>query len=367
MTVLFADLVGSTARAEQLDPEDVRALLSAYHDSCAGARAVRRHGGEVHRRRRDGAVRRAGRARGRPRAGRARGARDPGHDGRVDERSGAELDVRIGINTGEALVSLGARRRAGEGMVAGDVVNTAARLQSAAPVNGILVDEQTYPAPTRVIDYREDEPVEAKGKAEPVTVWEASSRARASASTCASRRRAPRRPRARARPARRALARVRAEREPQLVTLVGVPGIGKSRLVYELFADVDARPELICWRQGRSLPYGDGVAFWALGEMVKAQAGILETDSAARRRRSSPRGRGVVGDGEASWVERHLRPLVGLARRGDASAGGARGVRRLAALLRGARRAAARSCSSSRISTGPTTACSTSSTSSSTG
>ena len=80
-----------------------------------------------------------------------------------------------------------------------------------------------------------------------------------------------------------ALARVRAERTPQLVTLVGVPGIGKSRLVYELSRIADAEAELITWRQGRSLPYGDGVSFWALAEMVKAQAGILESDTSQTR------------------------------------------------------------------------------------
>src|SRR6185312_2713330 len=71
---------------------------------------------------------------------------------------------------------------------------------------------------------------------------------------------------------RQALGRARAENEPQLVTLIGVPGIGKSRLLSELFQIVDADPELITWRQGRCLPYGEAVAFWALGEMIKAEA-----------------------------------------------------------------------------------------------
>ena len=73
----------------------------------------------------------------------------------------------------------------------------------------------------------------------------------------------------------------------QLVTLVGEPGVGKSRLCAELFRHVDERPELISWRQGRCLPYGEGIAFWALGEIVKAECGILESDSPARPRRSS--------------------------------------------------------------------------------
>jgi tetratricopeptide (TPR) repeat protein len=100
------------------------------------------------------------------------------------------------------------------------------------------------------------------------------------------------------------------------VTLVGVPGIGKSRLVYELMQTVEADEELIVWRQGRSLPYGEGVAFWALGEMVKAQAGILESDradEAARKLREEVREL-LPNEAEAGWVERHLRPLVGVAR-----------------------------------------------------
>jgi predicted ATPase len=119
-----------------------------------------------------------------------------------------------------------------------------------------------------------------------------------------------------------AFARARAEREPQLVTLVGVPGIGKSRLVYELSRIVDADPELITWRQGRSLPYGEGVAFWALGEIVKAQAGILESEAAseAEAKLAAAVVELLSGD-EAAWVERHLRPLLGLGGEADTSEG----------------------------------------------
>jgi predicted ATPase len=79
-----------------------------------------------------------------------------------------------------------------------------------------------------------------------------------------------------------ALERVRSDQAPRFVTLVGVPGIGKSRLVWELLQAVDAAPQLTTWRQGRSLPYGEGIAHWALGEIVKAQAGILESDLAGQ-------------------------------------------------------------------------------------
>src|SRR5205823_11832821 len=111
-----------------------------------------------------------------------------------------------------------------------------------------------------------------------------------------------------------ALDRARHERIPQLVTLVGVPGIGKSRLVYELSRVVDADPELITWRQGRCLAYGDGVAFWALAEVVKAQAGVHEEDSeeeVAKKLQTAVAG-AVADEKDARWVESHLRPLVGL-------------------------------------------------------
>jgi predicted ATPase len=118
-----------------------------------------------------------------------------------------------------------------------------------------------------------------------------------------------------------ALARVRQNRSPQLVTVVGVPGIGKSRLVAELGRVVDEDPDLICWRQGRSLPYGDGVTFWALGDMVKAQAGILETDSAedAEQKLHASVADLVPAGADAPWIEGHLRPLAGLG--SDAEAG----------------------------------------------
>ena len=111
-----------------------------------------------------------------------------------------------------------------------------------------------------------------------------------------------------------AFERARQERLPQLVTLVGVPGMGKSRLVYELSRIVDADPELVTWRQGRCLAYGDGVAFWALAEVVKAQAGISERDSEAEAAEKLHLAveDAVEDAGDARWVESHLRPLVGL-------------------------------------------------------
>ena len=311
VTVLFADLVGFTSRAEQLDPEEVRAVLQPYH---AHLRAeLERHGGTVEKFIGDAVMALFGAPVAHEddpeRAVRAALAI---RDWAADE---GDLQLRIAVTTGEALVHLDAHPVEGEGMAAGDVVNSAARLQSAAPVNGILVGETTYRATRAAIDYREAEPVQAKGKAEPIAVWEVlGARARFGvdirghgAATLVGRDRE-------LSLLAETLSRVREESSPQLVTLVGVPGIGKSRLVHELFALVDADPDLISWRQGRCLPYGEGVAFWALGEMVKAEAGILENDSPAEA------GRKLAEAARDEWVEAQLRPLAGLA---DESGGGA--------------------------------------------
>src|SRR5207245_2738888 len=111
-----------------------------------------------------------------------------------------------------------------------------------------------------------------------------------------------------------ALTRARQQRSLELVTLVGVPGIGKSRLVAELFASIERgeqESELIFWRQGRSLPYGEGVSYWALAEMVKAQAGILETDDAAAADAKLKRAVDDLVDEDADWMHAQLKPLIG--------------------------------------------------------
>jgi len=311
VTVLFADLVGFTSRAEQMDPEDVRALLSPYY---ARLRAeLERFGGTVEKFIGDAVMALFG----------APVAHEDDPERAVLAalairdwvREEEPIQVRLAVNTGEALIMLGARPAEGEGMAAGDVLNTASRLQAAAPVNGILVGERTYRATRQVIEYRQAEPVHAKGKKALVAVWEAlQARARLGVEVP---HRATTALVGRERELhilRDALARVRAERTPQLVTLVGVPGIGKSRLLYELSQITDADAELISWRQGRSLPYGEGVSFWALAEMVKAQAGILENDTAGEveAKLAQMTADVVSGRPDADWVHRHLRALVGL-------------------------------------------------------
>jgi class 3 adenylate cyclase/tetratricopeptide (TPR) repeat protein len=312
VTVLFADLVGFTSRSEQLDPEDVRAFLSPYYARLRTE--LERFGGTVEKFIGDAVMALFGAPVAHEddpeRAVRAALAI---RDWVMEE--GAGLQLRIAVNTGEVLVALGAQTTQGEGMASGDVVNTTARLQTAAPVNGILVGETTYRATSQVITYRAAEPVTAKGKTEPVPAWEALEARSRFGVDLASTKRTPLVGRTHELGVLTdALARVRRDRSPQLVTIVGVPGIGKSRLVAELAHVVDDDPELICWRQGRSLPYGDGVTFWALGEMVKAQAGILETDAPEHVEiKLHASVTELVPDvADARWIEGHLRPLAGL-------------------------------------------------------
>src|SRR5438105_3698782 len=313
VTVVFADLVGFTSRAERLDPEDVRALLSPYYARLRTE--LERFGGTVEKFIGDAVVALFGAPVSHEddpeRAIRAALAI---RDWVLDEDT--QLQLRIAVNTGEALIALGARPGEGEGMASGDVVNTAARLQAAAPVNSILVGDSTYRATRHVIDYRAVEPVDAKGKAEPVGAWEAvEARSRVGGDLLKTDR-APLIGRAKELGlVTDLLDRVRRERTSQLVTIAGVPGIGKSRLVAEFFGVIDRDPtEMVRWRQGRTPPYGDGVTFWALAEMVKAEAGILASDTpdqaGAKLERSV--GLAISDPVEAQWVAGHLRALVGI-------------------------------------------------------
>jgi DNA-binding SARP family transcriptional activator/tetratricopeptide (TPR) repeat protein len=311
VSVVYVALVGSTARSDLADPEDLRAALAPFH--TATKREIESRGGTVeilvgesalgvfgapsaHEDDPERAVRTALAIRG------------------WFSQDSADLRVRVAVNTDLALVSLDPRPH-GSAIAAGDVVSVAQRMQTAAPDNGVLVEEQTYRATHGVIDYRESAPLDVEGASPRIRVWEAlDARSRSGVDV-------PRLPTTplvgRQRELdllRAALARVKEERAAQLVTLVGVPGIGKSRLVFELFGAVDQDLEPITWRQGRCLPYGDGVSFWALGEVVKAQAGIRESDSpqqAAQKLRASVVE--VIAEAQdVPWVERQLRPLVGV-------------------------------------------------------
>jgi len=320
VSVLFCDLVGFTSRAESLDPEDVEAILRPYH---ARVRAeLERHGGTVEKFIGDAVVALFGAP--------VAHEDDPERAVRAalairDFAREEGLELRVGITTGEALVSLDASPAGGEGMASGDVVNTAARLQAAAPVNGILADETTFRATRQTIEYDPAPAVEAKGKSRPIEVWQTrEARARFGTDVAHEARAALVGRERELAVVRDAFGRARHERTPQLVTLVGVPGIGKSRLVYELSRIVDADPELITWRQGRCLAYGDGVTLWALGEIVKAQAGILEQDSHDDVVRKLNRAieEAAADSEDRSWLASRLLALLGLA--GETELGGDR-------------------------------------------
>jgi class 3 adenylate cyclase/tetratricopeptide (TPR) repeat protein len=317
VSVLFTDLVGFTSRAEQLDPEDVRATLSPYYARLRSE--IERHGGTVEKFIGDAVMavfgapvaheddpERAVRA--------ALAIREAIRELNEGEPS-LDLQIRSAVNTGEALIALGARPSEGDAMASGDVVNTAARLQTAAPVDGILVGEATYRATSNAIDYQPADPVSAKGKADPIPVWEAIAARSLFGLDVDLHLRSELVGRERELGLLvDALARCRGELSPQLVTLVGVPGIGKSRLVSELSQIVDSDPDLISWRQGRSLPYGETLSYWAIGEIVKAHAGILETDAedAAEAKLKAMVEEVIADPSEAEWIEGHLRPLAGL-------------------------------------------------------
>jgi class 3 adenylate cyclase/tetratricopeptide (TPR) repeat protein len=311
VTCLFCDLVGFTARAESMDPEDVRRLLQPYHARVRSE--LERYGGTVEKFIGDAVMavfgapvaheddpERAVRA--------ALSIRDA-------LAEAGELEIRIGITTGEALIALGARPDAGEGMASGDVVNTAARLQTAAASGSILVDETTFRATEVAVEYATTDAVEAKGKSLRVPAWEARvSRMPVGAERLGATRLVGRKQELGA--LRDAVGAALSEREPRLVTVVGVPGIGKSRLVRELHGMVDEGVfGAVTWLRGRSLPYGEDMSFWAFREMIKTQAGVLETDSraVAEAKLANTVATLAIEASQADWVRRHLVPLLGMA------------------------------------------------------
>jgi class 3 adenylate cyclase/tetratricopeptide (TPR) repeat protein len=315
VTVLFCDLVDSTARFHLADPEDVRATLAAYLPRVQ--REIERFGGTVEKFVGDAvlavygvpAVHEDDAERALFSALRILPAIEE-----LNEEVGVPLAVRIGVETGEVVVDLGAEPTR-QGIVFGDVVNTASRLQNAAPTGGILVGERTYRLTSSTFDFEALEPVRLKGKADPLPVWVVKgARSRFGADL----RRSVSTPWVDREDELELMKRTfaRAVREPsvQLVTLMGEPGVGKSRLVREFFAYVDDLPETTSWRQGRCLPYGEGVTFWGLGEIVKAQAGILGSDGArAAADKLATAVSAVVEDpAEQGWIQARLAPLIGL-------------------------------------------------------
>ncbi len=309
VTILFVDLVGFTARSEQLDPEDVRAIQAPYFARVRSA--IESFGGTVEKFIGDAVMAVFG---------------APVAHGDDPERAvraalaildGMDLDLRIAVNTGEALVWVAASPGQGEGIVSGDVVNTAARLQSAAPVNGILVGEETYRATRNAIVYEEVEPVLAKGKQHPVPVWRALGRRAdlGAGATVA----APMLGRAsELETLLRTWERVVADRRPQLVTLFGPAGIGKSRLSSEFTKAVQQRDGRVVW--GRSLPYGEMTPYGSFAGQIKQMVGMFDTDetevACAKLERAVEAALRAAGDSQE--VAAHLAMLIGVGREGTA-------------------------------------------------
>jgi class 3 adenylate cyclase/tetratricopeptide (TPR) repeat protein len=312
VSVLFCDLVGFTATSERQDPEDVRARIRPYHARLR--QEIERYGATVEKFVGDAVMAVCGAPVAHEddaeRAVRA-GLRILEAIAELNETDpGLDLQVRVGINTGEAVVAVGARPEQGEGIVTGDVVNTAARIQAAAPVNTVAVSEQTYRATSRVFQYEPLAPASMKGKAEPLSLWRPRA-ARARFGSDIGRHKTPFVGRELEKPLLiGTFERAAQQRSVQLVTIVGEPGVGKSRLVAELFGYTDAKPGLFRWKQGRCLPYGERITFWALGEIVKAEAGILESDSAQV---AASKLEAVVSPEEPDrqWLLHRLAPLVG--------------------------------------------------------
>jgi class 3 adenylate cyclase/tetratricopeptide (TPR) repeat protein len=313
VTVLFCDLVGFTASSERADPEEVHARIAPYH--LRTRERLEAFGGTVEKFIGDAVMA----VFGAPTVHED----DPERAVRaglallevIEELNAADgslaLSVRVGVNTGEAVVSLDARPELGEGIVTGDVVNTAARIQSHAPVNGVAVGEDTFRATERMFEYEPLDPIAAKGKSEPVAVWRAARPTSRFGSDVI---------RSTTTPLvgreldftllRGTFDKAVDGRSVQLVTVAGEPGVGKSRLVAELFAYADTLDELITWRQGRCLPYGDGITFWPLGEIVKAHAGIFESDpnDIATEKLDA-----VLPDSDdRPWLRARLLPLLGI-------------------------------------------------------
>jgi class 3 adenylate cyclase/tetratricopeptide (TPR) repeat protein len=277
VTAVFTDIVGSTTRAETLDPEDVRSYLAPYY---ARVKAELEHfGGTVEKFIGDAVVALFGapvvheddalRAVRAALAIKHAIADLNAHDEWLD------LHIRIGVNTGEALVVLGAHPGEGEGMAAGDVLNTAARLQSAAPVDGILVGAETHRATVHAIEYRDVEPVTAKGKAERIVVWEALGERDVTPAVTSGPPLVGRSDELQA--LRELWTRVVADDAAATAIVVAPPGVGKSRLLWEF-----TRTPLgahVHW--GRCLAYGEGITYWPIAEIVKDIAGILVTDEPA--------------------------------------------------------------------------------------
>lgn len=315
VSVLFADLVGFTSLSENRDAEEVREMLTRYFDRARDI--VERFGGEVDKFIGDAVTAFWG----------ARTARDDDAEravraalelvtavSEVGEEIGVpDLKLRAGVLTGGTSVGSGANRT---GLVVGDIVNTASRLQSVAPPGTVVVGESTKELTSGAIRYEGIGEQQLKGKALPVKAWRAvgviaerGGRGRAEGLE------APFVGREHElRLLKDWLHAISQEGRARLISIIGEAGIGKSRLAWEFQKYVDGLAEVFRWHQGRSPAYGDGVTFWALGEMVRQRAGIAATDEPLRARNKlrAALAEWVTDPEERRWIELRMAGLLGL-------------------------------------------------------
>ena len=278
VTILFADLAGSTALGERIDPEDLRALQSELYTLMDDE--VVRFGGTTEKFAGDAILAVFGVPQAHEddperavRSALAIRARFGAFAGRVASAHGGEVGIRLGVETGDVVAGRDAVSR-GELMVTGDVVNVAARLQQLAAPGEILVGERAHAATQRAIAYGGRRSLDAKGKSEPVPAWDA----HAALAGGGREARGPFVGRGdELELLRLAASRVVRERRPQLVTVFGHAGVGKSRLVAEFAAALDGRARVLT---GRCVPYGDGITYLPLAEVAAAVAGIREDEPA---------------------------------------------------------------------------------------
>jgi class 3 adenylate cyclase/tetratricopeptide (TPR) repeat protein len=321
VSVLFADLVGFTPLSEHRDPEEVRELLAQYFDRCSAL--IERYGGTVEKFIGDAVMAVWGTPVAREddaeRAVRAALSLTGAVTALGEEVGMPELRVRAGVLTGSAAVEVGAEN---QGMVLGDTVNTASRLQSLAAPGTVLVDDVTRRASEAAIAYEDAGEHAVKGREQPVRAWTAlrvvagAGGARRSAGV-----EAPLVGRERELQTLIDVADESArESKVRLVTVVGEAGSGKSRLLWEYFKYLDGIQEVRWWHQGRCLSYGEGVAYWALAEMVRVRCRILEEEAPAiaREKLRAAVAEYVPDERERRLVEPRLAHLLRLEERPDA-------------------------------------------------
>jgi class 3 adenylate cyclase len=319
-SVLFCDVAGFTPLSESRDPEAVRELLSGYFE--VARTVIGRYGGVVEKFIGDAVM--------------AVWGTPAATEGDAERAVRAALDLvaavadlgtqagvpglaaRAGVVTGEVAVTLGA---AGEGMVAGDAVNTAARVQAAAEPGQVLVDMATRRLAASAVGFADAGPHPLKGKAEPQALWLAT---RVLAGVGGSQRmdglEAPLTGRdAELRTIKELFHAVTDRKVPRLVLVSGPAGVGKSRLGWEFEKYADGLVQEVWWHRGRCLSYGDGVAFWALAEIVRQRVGIAEEDPAevAARKLADGLDRFVFDPGERAYLGARLGRLLGVALAGD--------------------------------------------------